>query len=380
MGNFIKSFLPSYFVPGTKKLRPSKWIALGFFIILFFVPLHKLATGNTWVVKLVIKANIFAIFAISWDILSGYTGQENFGHHFFIGVGSFFVGLLTVALVKSANIDGTALSAVISFKLPPVVIIILAGISSAIFGLLIGIPCLKLAGPYLALATLAMGLIFHEFVDKILPEFSPVIKQHTTEGIRDIPSLASLDAFYYILLIVLLVSLFVIYSYSRSHYGLVLKAIKKDEPAAKAMGINTTFYKVSIFTGSAFFAGLAGAFYAYFLGTISPDSVESHLTLKIISMCIVGGMGTVSGSFGGAYFLIFMLEIMSQLARGISELTGAYGIREAFKVFEDIFYYGVIILVMLFMPKGIVTTSIKKITDRYNKKKGIGVQEDEVKS
>lgn len=361
MKNFIKSFLPAYFVPGTKKIRPSKWVALVFLLILGLVPLHFTATGNTWLVKLLTTTNIFAIFAISWDILSGYTGQENFGHHFFVGVGAFLVGLFTIALVRGSTFGGITYPPLINFQLPVPVLILFAGVLSAVFGVLIGIPCLKLAGPYLALATLAMGLIFHEFVDKILPGLHPNLKAHATESIRGIENFAAPIPFYYIILVVTILSLIIIYSFSRSHYGLVLKAIKKDEPAAKAMGINTTRYKVAIFAGSAFFAGIAGAFLAYALNAISAVDVESNLTIKIISMCIVGGMGTISGSFGGAYFLMALMWGLNEISRTLSDLTGIAEINAAYKIFEDIFYYGAIIIVLLFLPHGVIATIIKKM-------------------
>ena len=213
MNEFFKSISKAYFKPNTKKLRASKWSAVAFFIVLALVPLHQVATDKSWLLKLILSTNIFAIFAISWDILSGYTGQENFGHHFFVGVGGFMVGLFTVALVKPAVVEGRELAAVLSFQVPGGVLIIVAGILSALFGLLIGIPCLKLSGPYLALATLAMGLIFHEFVDKILPGLNSVIKAHATESIRGLPKLVgSSYLFYYLVLIVLLISLVAIYS------------------------------------------------------------------------------------------------------------------------------------------------------------------------
>jgi len=249
----------------------------------------------------------------------------------------------------------------------------MSGVTAALFGVIIGIPCLKLSGPYLALSTLAMGLIFYEFVDKILPSINPVIRAHATEGIRDIPSLTgSLTSFYFLVLIIMIISLFIVYSLSRSQFGLVLKAIKKDEPAAKAMGINTTLYKVITFALSAFFAGLAGSLLAYSLGAISPADVKMDLTTKIISMCIVGGIGTISGSFGGAYFLMFLMWGMNEIARLLSQIpiSGFEKIASAYKIFEDIFYYGAIIVFLLFMPNGIVTTIIKKCTVIYNKKKG----------
>ena len=371
MKNFIKSFLPAYILPGTKKIRPSKWVALAFLILLSLAPLHFTSTGNSWLVKLITTTNILAIFAISWDILSGYTGQENFGQHFFIGVGAFLVGLFTVALVKGSTFDGVQYQALVSFKIPVPILILGAGVLSAIFGIIIGIPCLKLSGPYLALATLSMGLIFFEFVDKILPGLHPNLKAHATESIRGIENFASTIPFYYIVLAVTILSLFIIYSFSRSHYGLVLKAIKKDEPAAKAMGINTTFYKVATFAGSAFFAGIAGAFFAYALNAISAADFETSLTIKIIAICIVGGMGTISGSLGGAYLLMALMWGMNEITRLLTDITGILEINAAYKIFEDIFYYGAIILVLLFLPHGVVTSIIKnmdKIKAKFKKK------------
>ena len=370
MKEFLKPIIASFINPNTKKIRPSKWVALIFFMLLTLVPIHQMATENTWLVKLILTTNIFAIFAISWDILSGYTGQENFGHHFFVGVGGFMVGLFTVALVKPGVVEGATQAALVNVNIPGGILILISGVLAAFFGLLIGVPCLKLSGPYLALATISMGLIFYEFVDKILPGLHPVIKSHATESIRGLPSLVSSPIlFYYIVLIVTIISLLVLYSYSRSNYGFVLKAIKKDEPAAKAMSINTTFYKVTVFMVSAFFAGIAGAFLAYSLGSIAGADIQTNLGIKIISMCIVGGIGTISGSFGGSYFLMILLWSMNEIARLLSDITGIDSIVTFYKIFQDIFYFGAIVLVLLFMPHGILTSVINKFNARYLKKK-----------
>jgi branched-chain amino acid transport system permease protein len=379
MNEILTSAAPAYFYPGTGRLRPSKWVTLALILFLALVPLHYFITDSTWIVKLFISANIFALFAISWDFLSGYTGQENFGHHFFVGVGGFMVGLFTVALVKGATIEGVQYSPLIGFQLPAVVIIPAGGIISAVFGLLIGIPCLRLSGLFLALATLAMGLIFVEFTDNILPILHPVLTTYCTEGVYNIAHLTggNITSFYYITLSVMVVSLFMIYTYTRSHYGLLLKAIREDETATKAVGINTTYYKVAIFAVSAFFAGIGGTFYAYSLGAITGMYIDTHLLLKIVSICIVGGMGTITGSFGGAYFLMFVLMGMDEIARLISDVTDIMGIRAAYRIFEDIFYYGVIVIVMLFMPEGVITTFIKKCTSRYNQMKAYHEDENQ---
>ncbi len=370
MNEFVRSFLPAYLIPGTKKLRPSKWVALAFLFLLTLVPLHYTFTGSTWFVKLFISANIFAIFAMSWDFISGYTGQENLGHHFFVGIGSFLVGLFTVSLVKGALIEGQNLPPIISFHLHPIILILLGGFLAALFGLLIGIPCLRLEGLYLGLATLATGLIFFEFTDSILPTLHPVLKAHSTEGIYGLPKLVDhIVIFYFIIYVFLFLVLFFLYTYTRSNYGLILKAIKEDEIATKAVGINTTFYKVSAFVVSAFIAGIAGTLFAYNIEAVSPYYVDTFLLVKIISICIVGGMGTITGGFGGSYFLVLLLLGMDEASRFLEDVTDISEIRDAYKIFEDIFYYGCIVLVMLFMPDGVITTAIRKTTDWYQKKK-----------
>jgi len=369
MREFCKSLVPAFLIPGTRKVRPSKWFTLGFIVFLAMVPIHYVLTDSTWIVKLFISANIFAILAMSWDLLSGYTGQENFGHHFFVGVGGYLVGLFTVALVNGATIEGVEMPALIGMRLPSCVIILLGGIVAAVFGFLIGVLCLRLAGPYLALATLAMGFIFVEFADRILPGLDPVLETYSTEGIYNIPPLTggNIGLFYYVILVVLLATLLFHYAFSRSHYGLLLKAIREDETATRALGINTTFYKVAIFTISAFFAGIGGTFLAYSIEAIAASYVDTHLLLKIISICIVGGMGTITGGFGGAYFLMLALLGMDEVARFLSDMTDIEEIRSAYKIFEELFYYGVIVIVMLFMPEGIITAVIKKATALYHR-------------
>lgn len=286
------------------------------------------------VVELFLYGNIYLIYAVAWDLLSGYTGQESFGHSLFVGMAAYLTGFLGFKLMDLG---------VLSFATPFVVNLLLGALLAALFGLLIGIPSLKLKGPFLALATLSSAALGREMV--------MLFSQYTggEEGMSGIPSISGFSA-YYLSIAVMVIGVGISYFMSRSSLGTLLKGIREDEAAAKAVGINTTFYKVGAFMISAALVGMAGAFHAYYNGSASPSLISSDLSLEIITFAVVGGIGTIIGPIGGVYLLWILGYFLNSWLPG----------------FKTVIYMGVMVLIMLLLPKGAWATIVEKINHSFS--------------
>ncbi len=286
--------------------------------------LFPLIYDDAYLMSVLVLACIYTVYVAAWDLLSGFTGQENFGFALFIGAGAYIVGFMT-------KFGG---------GITPLWGIPLGGLIAAILGLALGVPCLRLKGPYLALATLAAAAIADRLV---------IIFSNYTGGEDGIYGVAYLTgdpvADYYAALLFMLVSVAILYSIGHSYIGLLLKAIREDEPAAEAGGVNATLYKVAAFVVSAFFGGMAGAFNAHYLGYVGPDAVlASHISLNIIIMAVVGGTGSIINASLGA----FALAVAADYLKNFGE-------------YHLLIYTSLLIIVLLFMPKGIFTTLDEKL-------------------
>lgn len=332
-------------------------VTIGFVTFLLIAP--RIISDIT-VIEILTTGAIFAMFAASWDILSGYTGQENFGHAAFIGAGGFTVGLFT----KYAD-------------LPLEGSLVLGAIVAAAIGIAVGIPCLRLRGPYLALATLAAAAA--------LLRLSFVFKRYTggEEGISGIPNLgvgavtgrigrflgkavyggASFDDLrnidrisltnYYIVLVGMVAVVGGLYLVGRSRRGLVLRSIQQDESAAEAAGVNTTRYKLIAFALSSACAGIAGALWVHVQSQVNINTLTVDLSLLVIVMAIIGGAGSIVGPAAGAY-LIVLLEDYA---------LDRFGIQEGSQV-KPMLFSGLLIVVMLVQPRGVIAPALRSLGQR----------------
>ncbi|MBM4329610.1 MAG: branched-chain amino acid ABC transporter permease [Deltaproteobacteria bacterium] len=282
--------------------------------VLLLLPLF---VKNPSFIDLVILANIYAVYAASWDLLSGYSGQINFGHSLFIGGGAYTAGFLNFYL-----------------QVPPVITIFLGGLVAALLGLIIGIPCLRIRGPYLALATFAASAV---------PlGLASVYWEYTggDDGLYGIaPLTLNITGKYYLSLFLLFVCGGILLAIGRSKKGLILKSIREDELGAMASGINTTRFKLITFIVSGFFAGIAGAFYTHNQLHVGTETLSLHLSILVVIMSVVGGMGTITGPIAGA----FLLTIFNEMLRGIEEV-------------RLLIYTLSVVFILLFMPKGVLPT------------------------
>src|SRR5581483_1986795 len=265
---------------------PSRAVVFLFSLALLLLPLYS---TDPYVLRIVIMTCVFAIFAASWDLLAGYTGQVNFGHALFFGIGAYASSLLNY-----------------HFQLSPWITIPIGAISAMLGGILVGIPCLRLRGSYLSLATLAFPLILIGLLFAF-PGFSG-----GELGISGIQRLFTYPVHnYYAAVILMLVLCFAMWKIGDSNTGLIFHAIREDEVAARASGINTKRYKLLAFGLSGLFAGIAGAFFAHFIRIAGPSTLEVALSFQAVIWGIFGGVATIYGPVVAVFILYPLTEAVA---------------------------------------------------------------------
>ncbi len=267
--------------------------------------------------SIVLQIGIYIILAVSLNIVTGYLGQLPLGHAGFMAVGAYAGALFW----KSCT-----------FSRPAAIILglVFAGIIAAIFGIIIGIPALRLKGDYLAIITLGFGEIIRVLIIN-LPEITG-----GTPGLSDIPKFSKSTGFL-IVFICVIITCIAIHTLMHSRHGRAILSIRENEIAAESCGINTTYYKVMAFAFSAFFAGVAGALYAGNQGLLVPGTFDFMQSINILVMVVLGGMGSMAGSVIAATVLT-ALPLMLQ----------------GFSKYRMIVYSLLLIVVMIFKPSGLL--------------------------
>lgn len=293
---------------------PSRTLVLAWVVALLALPAFY---ADAYVLRILTMTCVFAIFAASWDLLAGYTGQVNFGHALFFGAGAYTSALLSLRLGLSPWVTIWAGAAV-----------------ATLIGVLVGYLCLRLRGSYLSLATLAfpliaLGLLF------AFPGFSG--GELGISGLRRL-ALTPMSN-YYIAAVSMLLIVFGLWRFADSRFGIVLHAIRDDEVAARASGINTPRYKLGVFALSAAAAGFAGALLAHYIRIAGPSSLEVALSFQVVIWGIFGGVATIYGPVVAVFLLYPLTEWLASF-RAVGELRLL-----AFAV--------IVLLVLLFMPRGL---------------------------
>jgi branched-chain amino acid transport system permease protein len=295
-------------------ILPSRTLALAWVIGLLALPA---VYSDAYVLRVLTMTCIFALFAASWDLLAGYTGQVNFGHALFFGAGAYTSALLSMKLGLSPWLTVWAGAAM-----------------AALIGVLVGYICLRLRGSYLSLATLALPLIALGLLFAF-PDFSG-----GELGISGLRRLAVTPAAnYYIAVVSMLAIVFALWLLADSKFGIVLHAIRDDEVAARASGINTPRYKLIVFAVSAAAAGFAGALFAHYLRVAGPSTLEVALSFQVVIWGIFGGVATIYGPVA-AVFILYPL----------TEWLGSF---KAFGELRLLIFAVIVLLVLLFMPRGL---------------------------
>jgi len=293
---------------------PSRTLVLAWVLVLLALPL---VYGDAYVMRILTMTCIFAIFAASWDLLAGYTGQVNFGHALFFGAGAYTSALLSLKLGLSPWLTIWAGAAV-----------------AMLLGFLVGYLCLRLRGSYLSLATLAFPLIALGILFAF-PDFSG--GELGISGLRRL--MVTPTGNYYVAAISMLAVVFGLWLLADSKFGIVLHAIRDDEVAARASGINTLRYKMVVFAIAGAAAGFSGALFAHYLRVAGPSTLEVALSFQVVIWGIFGGLATIYGPVV-AVFLLYPL----------TEWLGSWG---QFGELRLLIFAVIVLLVLLFMPRGL---------------------------
>ncbi len=270
--------------------------------------------------KVIMLIGINIILAVSLNVATGYLGQLPLGHAGFMAVGAYASALL-MTHIKAADP-----MTVFPFG------ILFGGIVAAVFGILIGIPALRLKGDYLAIITLGFG----EIIRVVLLNIDSVLGFKFTYGAASLKNIPKTTTFLNAFLCVG-ITCFIIHALMKSRHGRAILAIRENEIAADSCGVNVTYYKTLGFVVSAFFAGVAGALYAGYLGILNPASFGFMKSIEILVMVVLGGMGSMIGSVLSAIVLTAVPEML-----------------RAFADYRMIVYSVLLILVMIFKPSGLM--------------------------
>lgn len=315
-------------------------------IVVLLIVVDK-ALPYSMLASVIKKAAIYSILAVSLNLLNGFTGLFSLGQAGFMLVGAYTYAILTIPVEHRINIYQYFDGGWIQFAVPAIVGILAAGIVAVGFAWLVGKPCLKLKSDYLAIATLGFAEIIRAIIqwEKIGPltNASNILKRFPSFDSVLVPVFAAVVC---IFLMVLLIN---------SSYGRAFKAIREDEIAAEAMGINLAKTKMQAFLTSAFFAGIGGALLAMFQASVQARSFTSAMTYEILLIVVIGGIGSVTGSVIGSFLYIacsewwlrFLDDAQTYLGVNIPFMRGG---------FRMVVFSVVIMLIVLFYRQGIMGT------------------------
>lgn len=300
-----------------------------------FLLVLPIFAGN-YTLHILILALMYAVLALSWNLVIGYSGIFSFGHQAFFGIGAYVSALLSMKLAVS-----------------PWFGLIIGGIAAAVAGGLISLPVLRLkAAPYIAILTLG----FAEIVKLVASNLVDLTRGEL--GLSGIPAFTSFGSIsfnlahrlnlYYVILILLFLTVFAMIKIINGPRGLALKSIRESQDAAESLGVDLRKNKLYVFMLSSFIAGTAGSFYAHYVQVLTPSSVIGvEVMLQILVITVIGGLGTVIGPVVGSFIVVIGLEYLRFL--------GDYRL---------LIYGAVLVLAIMFMPEGIVRKLSLKINTR----------------
>ena len=298
------------------------WTGLGICLIvlaLLFLPWLR----QDYLVHIATVVFIYAIGVQGQNILIGYTGQLSLGQAGFLAIGAYTFG--------HASAQGV----------PPSLGLLAAGVMAGFFGLIVGFPSLRLKGPYLAIATLGFGIAIYQ----ILVNVEVISGGRMGLTVKKLPALFGLTqqaTFYYIILLLLLIFTLISYNLISSYVGRAFIAIRDNDIAAEAMGVNLARYKLLSFAISSFYLGVQGALYALLIGYLEPNLFSFMETVTIFVAVIIGGLASVGGSIMGAAFVILMPQVFINMRELVPVTFGV-----------------TILIILIFEPHGIAGRWLK---------------------
>ncbi|HEV2261126.1 MAG TPA: hypothetical protein VGR69_02410 [Candidatus Rubrimentiphilum sp.] len=290
-------------------------------------------------------AGIFVLLALGLNIVVGFAGLLDLGYAAFFAIGAYTYGMLA--------------SPQFGIHIPFWILLFLAAGFAALFGIILGAPTLRLRGDYLAIVTLGFG--------EIVPQIFQNLTQYTGGpngiGALDFPTFfgrsfgQSAMPYYYVVLALIALGLFFAHNLRDSRLGRAWMAIREDELAARHMGINTTAIKLAAFALGASFSGLAGVVFAAKLSLVSPDLFGFQVSVLIVSMLVLGGMGNIAGVVVGALVLVLVNNVVLPQA---NTLAAHAGIHVDFTNYHFFIYGAILVAIMLFKPEGLLPSRQRK--------------------
>jgi ABC-type branched-subunit amino acid transport system permease subunit len=290
-------------------------------------------------------AGIFVLLALGLNIVVGFAGLLDLGYAAFFAIGAY-----TYAMMASPQFN---------LHLPFWLLLFLAAAFAAVFGIILGAPTLRLRGDYLAIVTLGFG--------EIVPQIFQNLTKYTggPNGISalDFPSFFGRSfgqntiPYYYVVLGLIALTLFFAYNLRDSRLGRAWMAIREDEIAARHMGVNTTAVKLAAFALGASFSGLAGVVFAAKLSLVSPDLFQFQVSVLIVSMLVLGGMGNIPGVVLGALVLVLVNNVVLPQANTIA---ASVGLHVDFGSYHFFIYGAILVGIMLFRPEGLLPSRQRK--------------------
>ena len=332
-------------------------------VALLVLPLILQSFGNAWV-RIADLALLYVLLALGLNIVVGYAGLLDLGYVAFYAVGAYLFALMASPHLAD-NFAAFAAMFPNGLHTSLWIVIPVAALLAAFFGAMLGAPTLKLRGDYLAIVTLGFGEIIRIFLNNL---DHPVNLTNGPKGLGQIDSvkifgldlgkrlelfgydISSVTLYYYLFLILVVVSVIICYRLQDSRIGRAWMAIREDEIAAKAMGINTRNMKLLAFGMGASFGGVSGAMFGAFQGFVSPESFSLMESVMIVAMVVLGGIGHIPGVILGAVLLSALPEVLRYVAGPLQAMTDG---RLDSAILRQLLIALAMIIIMLMRPRGL---------------------------
>ena len=345
-----------------KKLSKNNIITIALIIAIYAIVfvLEKVIDSNSMLFIVLKKGAIYALVAVSMNLLNGFTGLFSLGQAGFMLIGAYAYAIFTIPVEYRDAVYQYFDGGIVQFSIPVIPALILAGLAAALFAFLIGLPVLRLKSDYLAIATLGFAEIIRAFFQwqklgrvtnganmlKNFPTFSSF--NVTDAGGKVILRLSCFVPFF-----VAIVCIAIIVMLINSSYGRAFKAIREDEIAAEAMGINLAKHKMLSFCISSFFAGVGGALFAMYVANAQAKVFTSTMTYEILLIVVIGGIGSVSGSVIGTFLYVACSEWWLRFLDR-ETFIGSFKVPLLRSGFRMVVFSVVIMIIVLFFSKGIM--------------------------
>ena len=326
-------------------MRRAIW-GIGLLLAIGLVDMILPRLVNAYIMQIAVLCGINVILAVSLNLINGFTGQFSIGHAGFMAVGAYGAAMFTLGVGQAwvAGLVAAGVPPPIAQGIALSVALTIGGLVAAVAGYLVGLPSLRLRGDYLAIVTLGFGEIIRVLILNI----------EAVGGARGLFGIPVWVSMFWVLVgatgVVLLSR-----HLAHSTHGRALFAIRDDEVAAEALGVDTTRYKVLAFVMGSFFAGIAGGLFAHFLGYLNPSSFSFLKSIEVIAMVVLGGMGSISGAVIAAILLTVLPEVLRPV-----------------KDYRMVLYALMLIVLMITRPQGLMG-SRELSWPRFLKRRAAGV-------